>query len=275
MRTKGIFMSFFKSLLGPPDIDTLESRRDIDGLIKALDYDSKKETGSQPIRCHAATALGSLGDPRAVPPLIKRLNDDIIVSGEAAWALGKIGDARAVEPLIQYISNPDPEKCGFRGKHAWALGSLGDAKATDSLIRLLSEDRYYLDKDFIKYILTEKKCAAWALGTLGDKKAIEPLRSIFTITIEDLVKDYVAKGGKKMDINLKGDPHLVAQNEFHEVKKEVGRALFKLGLREDVLCSICTYSDDTFGVERSCRSKFQKFDYNDCYYTFKPKFYRY
>ena len=78
-----------------------------------------------------------------------------------------------------------------------------------------------------------------------------------------------------MDINDRGDPHLVAQNEFHEVKKEVGRALYKLGLREDVLCAICTYAEDTLSSQRTCSSKFQKFDYNECYYTFKPKFYRY
>jgi HEAT repeat protein len=51
-------------------------------------------------RWKAAEALGRLGDPGAVEPLIDALwDDDPRVRLKAAWALGQIGDSRAVAPL--------------------------------------------------------------------------------------------------------------------------------------------------------------------------------
>ena len=51
-------------------------------------------------RWNAAEALGRLGDPRAVEPLIDTLwDDDARVRTKAAWALGMLGDPRALVPL--------------------------------------------------------------------------------------------------------------------------------------------------------------------------------
>jgi HEAT repeat protein len=51
-------------------------------------------------RWKAAEALGRLGDPGAVEPLIDALwDDDSLVRLKAAWALGQVGDYRAVAPL--------------------------------------------------------------------------------------------------------------------------------------------------------------------------------
>ena len=49
------------------------------------------------IKRNAVLALGNIGDPRAVVPLIKVLqeNDNLMVRGHAAWALGKIGGEKA------------------------------------------------------------------------------------------------------------------------------------------------------------------------------------
>jgi len=81
----------------------------------------------------AARELGELGDPRAVPALIKvlsseylhllfggkpvimdigdrrkdRLRGDLEPRKEAAKALAKIGDARALEPLIEVLKDSD------------------------------------------------------------------------------------------------------------------------------------------------------------------------
>jgi HEAT repeat protein len=52
------------------------------------------------LRASAASALGEIGDKRAVKPLIEALRDeDEGVRGRAAVALGEIGDKRAVKPL--------------------------------------------------------------------------------------------------------------------------------------------------------------------------------
>ena len=49
------------------------------------------------IKRNAVLALGNIGDPRAVVPLIKVLqeNDNLMIRGHAAWALGKIGGEKA------------------------------------------------------------------------------------------------------------------------------------------------------------------------------------
>lgn len=62
-------MSFF-GLFGPPDVQKLKANRDIDGLIKALDYEKDLS-----VRSAAADALGKTGDAPAVEPLITVLKD--------------------------------------------------------------------------------------------------------------------------------------------------------------------------------------------------------
>ena len=52
------------------------------------------------------TALGKIGDARAVEPLITVLKDVNSNTREgAAIALGRIGDARAIEPLEQALTD--------------------------------------------------------------------------------------------------------------------------------------------------------------------------
>ena len=54
----------------------------------------------------AATALGRIGDVRAVGPLIKALSSaDNGTRENAAWSLGRLGDRHAIEPLFQAWSN--------------------------------------------------------------------------------------------------------------------------------------------------------------------------
>jgi HEAT repeat protein len=56
----------------------------------------------------AAEALGKLGDPQAIPALIKALGDsDWDVRCAAAEALGKIGDPQAVPALIQALGDSE------------------------------------------------------------------------------------------------------------------------------------------------------------------------
>lgn len=67
----------------------------------------------EPVRVHAAFALGELGQKSSLEPLIRALDDPSVqVRENAAIALGKIGDQRAVAPL-QQVSTGD-----VRGKKA-------------------------------------------------------------------------------------------------------------------------------------------------------------
>jgi HEAT repeat protein len=165
-------------LFGPPNIDKMKAKRDIGGLIKALE--------SARYRQAAAQALGQVGDGRAVKPLIGALRDrDGLVRSAAADALVKIGTP-AVAPLVATLKGADSsvclaaanalEKIGWQpgqdetGAVYWVLMGGWDkcveigAPAVESLIAAFKDrrgDRY--------------QAVVCALGKIGDARAIGPL----------------------------------------------------------------------------------------------------
>jgi HEAT repeat protein len=113
-----------------PDVFRLKARGNVKGLIKALKYPK-----SPLVRKGAATALGDLGDERAVEPLIEALKDeDNFVRKMAATACGKIHDRRMVEPLIETLTDDDPF---VRERAAESLGKIGDGRAMEPLKHLV------------------------------------------------------------------------------------------------------------------------------------------
>jgi len=145
-------------LLGRPDVNGLRTNKNVKGLVKALGW--RKD---QHVRGAAATALGQLGDPRAVNPLIRALNDsDGGVRGATATALGQIGDTHAVNPLITVIQN---DEWSVREAAVAALGNIG-AHAVGPLIAALHDQDEYV-----------RRAAAEALGQIGDPRAVEALIS--------------------------------------------------------------------------------------------------
>jgi hypothetical protein len=90
-----------------------------------------------PVRLLITQVLGTLGDPRAIKPLIIALRDTHAeVRSQAAFALTKIGEP-AVEPLLLTLRHADPVA---RWSAARVLGSLGDPRAVPALERLLDDD---------------------------------------------------------------------------------------------------------------------------------------
>jgi len=113
-------------------------------------------------RLVACSALGELGDPRAIEPLMKRLDDsDWFVRSAACGALGELGDPRAIEPLIKRL---DDSVFSVRREACAALGKLGGQKAMEALIKGLDDSHYLV-----------RKAACAALGRLVDERAVEPL----------------------------------------------------------------------------------------------------
>lgn len=128
-------------LLGRPNIADLKAKGQIDELIKALHFPDDHN-----VRFEAASALGEIGDPRCVEPLITALGDSQQrVKEVAIRSLGKIGDPRAIAPLLEALKDTNWE---VRGMAAKALGEIGDQRATQALIEALQNDtetvRWYI-----------------------------------------------------------------------------------------------------------------------------------
>jgi len=126
-------------LFGPPDIETLKAKRDVEKLVKVLVSPKISEDWRRARRA-AATALGELGDARAVQPLIEALKDgDNSIATIAAKALGEIGSGEAVEPLIFALKD---KRHTVRAQAATALGHLRDVRAVEPLIMALQDKEH-------------------------------------------------------------------------------------------------------------------------------------
>lgn len=102
------------------------------------------ESSSSAIQAAAAQFLGSLGDRRAVEPLLRAL-----VRGNNAsslvWivqALGKLQDQRAVEPLLALVQTTDSASVRYTAIEA--LGRLGDTRAISIIRRYANDDSHHV-----------------------------------------------------------------------------------------------------------------------------------
>jgi HEAT repeat protein len=136
---------------------------EVESLISTL------RGGSVGARCNAADALGDLGDPRAVEPLIGVLDYAKALRDAAAAALVKIGDA-AVEPVAGVLFAHSTARI----RAAEILGDIGDPRGVEPLITALQ----------IGAPPVRRRVAA-ALGKIGDPRAVEPLST----ALEDKDRD--------------------------------------------------------------------------------------
>jgi HEAT repeat protein len=165
-------MSFLRKLFGRPNVEKLKAKRDVQGLIDVLREFDDEETCSR-----AAAALGELGDPRAVEPLVQALKPVLGfmrgLSMAAADALGRLGDARAVQPLIDCLNRNelDPKLAELlRLKKVIALR--GSGRPLDAAE---AEARDWVREEFTELLWTVRAEATMALGELRNAKAIEAL----------------------------------------------------------------------------------------------------
>jgi len=176
----------------------------VDELIRQL------ETGNLHERTLAARALGDHHDPRAIDALIQILEDqseDCAVRMAAADALGRIGNPKAMEPLIRTIG----EMCD---RHllqavAKALGAFQGPRVTDALVGALGYEYYtahaaaeslkkHRDRRAVEPLirrLEDKRSGGYRralpaqiLGVLGDPRAIPALAKALHDDDEDIRK---------------------------------------------------------------------------------------
>lgn len=124
----------------------------------------------------AAEALGRLGKPEAIKPLLEAFVAE--ANPVYTLAIAQIGDRSAVEPLITVLENAD----ALAEEHAEQIRLRGLAAETRTLhtwldkmlyrLGLMKPDRHIQDAQ----ALLLRRSAAQALEALGDRRAIEPLR---------------------------------------------------------------------------------------------------
>ncbi len=193
------------------DLGTIGDQRAVEPLVKALKQDS-----DWPVRSAAAEALGKIGDDSAVEPLVAALNDEKwAVRRAAALALGKIGGKKAVDPLINSLGDTDQD---VRAAAAVALGQLGDRNAVEPLISILAEKTWHAPI-----------AAAPALAEIGDERAVEPLIK----ALKDgpaHSRGPAAKALGKIGAESAVDPLIEALSDTNTgVRKAAARALAELG----------------------------------------------
>lgn len=146
------------SLFGPPNIDKMKAKRDVQGLIKALSYEKDVS-----VRLGAAKALGEFGDSRAVEPLIVVLRDsDVYVRKNVVEALGRLGDSRAVKPLITALKDSDRDYGCSNGeceKIAEALVEIGIG-AVEPLIAAFTNSNENVRKRIVDVLVKIDKTRA-------------------------------------------------------------------------------------------------------------------
>ena len=117
-------------------------------------------------RCHGAFALGALGDPEHVDTLVPLLTDSqFLVRRVAVRALGNIGDPRAVVPLLEVIG----EEPRLSRDLVYALNRIGAAGAAD----LRAEIQRGIDQPGRRGLHAD--LAATVLGLIDDFAAVPVL----------------------------------------------------------------------------------------------------
>ncbi len=233
-----------------PDVEYMEEKKDIDGLIKALNHDEyliRKEaakslkivgdesavealimslkygelevehTNLNAVREYSAEALGIIGDHRAVNPLIKTMKEDIDddVRWKSAWALGKIGDEDAVDSLIEALND---DCWTVRENATKALGNIGSLKAVEPLIITLGSDEWRL-----------RKYAAVSIGKIGDKRGVIPLLNTLNDNDDDVSRSAIDALGKMGDITFQPLMELFKEDDDWYIRSKAAEALGNIG----------------------------------------------
>jgi len=192
------------------------------------------QSGSPSVRAHTATALGRIGDPSAVPALIKALKDpDRAVRREAAKALGFMKDNRAVPGLMEALSDRD---VNVRTYAVYALAEIDDAKAADALLQALRDSEWCV-----------RDQAAWALRALGDARVAGSLAALLKDEGVDASQVIWILKGLGPDVAVKHLAGLLGDANA-EVRLRAVRALGEIGGKEVVEPLVAALKDGSAPV---------------------------
>ena len=199
------------------DIEKMKAENDIRGLIKLLDHQKHD------LQWRAADALGTMGE-QACDPLLKLLTfPKKHVRIGAIEALGDIGIPRSVEPLMHTLLTDDSLE--VRWVAAVALGEIGDRRAIPPLVESLkNENRYvrYGSARALEQIGWSPKTdqdRAYAYIALQDWDALKKLGASATGPLTEMLKDKHAAMRTQITVLL-GSIGGVARQSCHQVLRD-------------------------------------------------------
>jgi len=141
-------------------------------LIAALQHENTRIT--------IISALGRLKVSEAVPPLVKIMEEeDAKMSRVACAALGLIGDPKALEPLLSFLKKAQDDETLFQV--ITSLGLLGNPRAVPALNKMLEEADYTMMVQCLVVALIEiqgSKAAPTLVKRLRSDKSGTPVRGI-------------------------------------------------------------------------------------------------
>ena len=201
-----------------------QSSRDVKALIAAL---SNRGTYK-----NAQKTLVNIGEP-AVEPLIKVLqsdNEDVL--WWAARSLGSIGDVRAVKPLIKLYDNPPSER--IRTAAGLSLGKFGDSHAIPTLVYQLQVSNFIKEvksmlvsygsaavEQIIAFIKEKKdkgrlagvSSAIQVLGMIGDARAEKILKAYISSDEYPDLKNLALEALSKLSLKIE-----ISQDEIEKLE---------------------------------------------------------
>lgn len=187
------------------------------------------------VRRVAVRALGNLGDPRAVRPLLVLGEHDTRLARDLVYALGRLGGAAAPELRSVLAEEMDSGEHLHLDPAAAVLGLIGDTEAVEVLAAgLRSENPSFAGS-----------CAE-ALGRIGSPEAIPAL----VAALQDLRPN--VRAGAAHALGAVGSPEaleslmLVVDEEEPQVSRQAARALLELGPEARQLLE---RSDSAYAVE--------------------------
>jgi len=207
------------------------------------------ESPDAQVREVVAGAFAEIGDVRALPLLIKALNDESAgVKDAAAIAIGELRDSRAVEPLIEKLKDPDAQQVA-----SWALALIGDRRAIKPLNESMFED-------------PDPNMRAMAVRALGKIAIPEANQSIVQALKDDdegvLIEAIRIMGEKRMENVAPLLEELYQSSEMERVKLASSVALTRLGSGDyrEYLISVLK-EDSDWGARLSAVMGLRELDY--------------
>ena len=207
-------------LFGPPNVEKLKAKKDINGLIKTLDYQKDKE-----ICKAAAIALGEIGGESSVNPLMVKLNDaDLMPTAMAA--LVKIG-----KPTVKWI-NTYPKN----SERIKILEKIGNPEAIQVLIK---ESNQLANKE-------TRNSAIEALVRIGNPAA--------KLIIDQICSSYISLRGIEEVLGRIGGENNIEllcealENKNNDVRRNIVECLGHIGGKKSVTTLIDLLKDNDWPV---------------------------